>query len=245
MNTTSSALAATIGSPVPQRRCYLSRPSITKEDVEKTEHMVVEAEKMVENAINNRATRNFHSEQAALKKLRESAEFSAKVEAFRKDQLSKEASLRPKSATGETLALERIEKLVNSFKASMQQEMRDAQLKQSAKKIQKSSEPCQSSVPLQVYKATSPPRQERRKMKIPRKSLPARSKPIIEKAATDLDEKVPIELSSTGFVHFPRHREDEDDWERVSHRSNVKSGVTIEEAAPSTKGFFKGWFSSK
>jgi hypothetical protein len=36
---------------------------------------------------------------------------------------------------------------------------------------------------------------------------------------TALGDRVPLELSSTGFAYFPRYDKDDDDWERVSQHS--------------------------
>jgi hypothetical protein len=70
------------------------------------------------------------------------------------------------------------------------------------------------------------------------------SKDDSEKLDTDVAELGLIEMSSTGFVHFPRHPDDDDDWELVSQRSvsepedNLKAG----EGVTGTKGSFRGWF---
>jgi len=66
----------------------------------------------------------------------------------------------------------------------------------------------------------------------------------IEVMATNLGDRVPLELSPTGFAYFPRHCEDDDEWERVSQHSTSKPEQTQEEERKPNpkKRLFKGWF---
>ena len=76
------------GSPVPAHRRHLSRPSVTKEEIQKAKHMIVEAEKMVDDAIDTHISKAFRREQTALEKIEKSAEFQAQVLVFRQDLVS-------------------------------------------------------------------------------------------------------------------------------------------------------------
>jgi rRNA maturation endonuclease Nob1 len=78
-----NAPSANSGGPVAAGRGHASRPSVTKEDIQKVEKEIVEAEKMVEVAVESRNAKVLQREQEALKKIRESEEFQAKVESFR------------------------------------------------------------------------------------------------------------------------------------------------------------------
>jgi hypothetical protein len=62
-----------------------SRPSVTKEDIEKTKHEVVEAERMLEDVTNRRVTKASDHERLALRRIQESGEFQARVDIYRKE----------------------------------------------------------------------------------------------------------------------------------------------------------------
>jgi hypothetical protein len=139
--------------------------------------------------------------------------------------LAKEDLLRPKRELGKKLALERIEQCVTCFKAYLDREMLQAELAESARKAQKSPRLYRSSMPPHVYQGRDPMPQEHAQMtlktpsKTPRKPSLPRPTLTIERVAMSLGERVPIELSPTGFAYFPRHDKDDDDWERVSQHS--------------------------
>jgi hypothetical protein len=231
-----NAPSANTGSPVAAHRGHTARPSVTKEEIQEFEKEIVEAKKMVEVSVESRNAKALQREQEALKKIRESEEFQAKVESFRwklvssvvpykhlqftdTSQLAEEARLPPKSELGKKLAKVRIEKRVNGFKANLEREMFEEQAAKAARELPKSPKIYKSSVPLHVYKATSPTPQERKKQKTPRKPSGPRSASSIEKMTTALGDRVPLELSPTGFAYFSRHDKDDDDWERVSQHS--------------------------
>jgi hypothetical protein len=116
-----------------------------------------------------------------------------------------------------------------------------------------------SSVPLHVYKATSPTPQERLKHKTPRKPSGPRPASSIEKLTAALGDRVPLELSPTGFGYFPRHDKDNDDWERVSQHSISISATAAhvegtqeaqraqgdEKKATPVRSMFRGLFGGK
>jgi hypothetical protein len=76
------------GGSAPVHSCHTSRPSITKEEIQKVEQEIVEAEKMIKGAVGSHKAKTFEREQAAFKKIRESKEFQGKVEAFRWELVS-------------------------------------------------------------------------------------------------------------------------------------------------------------
>jgi hypothetical protein len=121
--------------------------------------------------------------------------------------------------------LERIEQRVTGLKANLDREMLQAELAEAARKAQKSPRLYRSSMPLHLYKRRDPLPHEHAHMtpqtpsKMPRKSSPPRPVSTIERVAISLDERVPIKLSPTGFAYFPKHDNDDDDWERVSQHS--------------------------
>jgi hypothetical protein len=71
--------------PAPVRSRHTSRPSVTKEDIQKVENDIVEAEKIIEVAVETHKTKTKQREQAAIKKVQESKKYKAKVEAFRRE----------------------------------------------------------------------------------------------------------------------------------------------------------------
>jgi hypothetical protein len=84
----SNAPSANTGSPVAARRGHTARPWVTTEEIQEVEKEIVEAEKMVEVAVESRNAKTLQREQEVLKKIRESEEFQAKVESFRWKQVS-------------------------------------------------------------------------------------------------------------------------------------------------------------
>ena len=92
--------------------------------------------------------------------------------------------------------------------------------------------------------------------KIPRKSTLPRPISTIERVAMSLGERVPIELSPTGFAYFPRHDKDDDDLERVSRHSMQNTAQTqnaqeesqeqgYEKKATPMRSLFMGLFRGK
>jgi hypothetical protein len=133
-------------------------------------------------------------------------------------QLHKEVTLPTKSELGQKLARERIEKRVKGFKSDLQLEMRQDQV---GKLSRKSPKVYRSSVPLSIYsEGPATPASHPRDIS---ETSPYTPRIRREKIGLNSSNRVHLELSPTGFVHFPRHRDD-DDWERVSVRS-----VPIEE----------------
>jgi hypothetical protein len=152
--------------------------------------------------------------------------------------LAKEALLPPKTDLGKRLARDRIERRVNGFTAKLQQEMLLEQAAKAAKQRQKSPKLYKSSMPFHVYQGRDPTPEEEIQMQLKtlRKTSPPRPTSTIEKMATALGERVPIELSPTGFAYFPRHDKDDDDWERVSQHSVPKTATETQvPETPKTK----------
>jgi hypothetical protein len=135
-------------------------------------------------------------------------------------QLRKEATLPTKSDLGQKLALERIEKRVNGFKSDLQRDMCQNQVAKTSIKARKSPKLYLSSVPLFIYKAR-PVTPESQPRDISETS-PCTSRSSREKFSSSLCDHIPLEQSPTGFVYFPRHRDDDDDWERLSVQSVPK-----------------------
>jgi Ni,Fe-hydrogenase III large subunit len=76
-------------SPALARPHHTSRPSVTKEDIQKVENDIVEAEKIIEVAVETHKTKSLQRELDALKKIQGSKEYKAKVEAFRGELASR------------------------------------------------------------------------------------------------------------------------------------------------------------
>jgi hypothetical protein len=134
------------------------------------------------------------------------------------------------------IAFDCIEKRVKDFRSNLQQDMCDEQLQWPTEYPGK---------PLAIWDASTPQLPKTRRT--PRKASKTKlmlSKDDTEKLDTDVAGMGPIKVSSTGFVHFPRHSDYDDDWELVSQRSvsepedNLKAG----EEVTGTKGSFGGWF---
>jgi hypothetical protein len=109
------------------------------------------------------------------------------------------------------IAFDRIEKRVKDFRSKLQQDMRDEQLQWPTE---------YSGKPLAIWDVSTPQLPKTRRT--PRKASKTKlmlSKDDSEKLDTDVAELGLIEMSSSGFVHFPRHPDDDDDWELVSQRS--------------------------
>ncbi|KAI4654974.1 uncharacterized protein J4E78_007153 [Alternaria triticimaculans] len=205
-----------------------SRPSITKEDIGQAERMVADAVQMVDAAMSRHATKALEKEKKALSDVCESAEFKSRVAAFRRDILAKEAFLPPDSELAKNIARERIYKRVHDFEIKLQHDMLDEQARRPAKTSNKP---------------------HGHKPKTPRSHPKVSSSRNLqsEKSAGFyhvIDGMAPVEVSSTGFVHFPRHPDDENDWERISRRSTPepeekeKAGGDVN----GSKGLFQGWF---
>jgi hypothetical protein len=238
-----------------------SQPSISKEAILKAEHLIQEAERA-------HAVKAFEREQAILKEIQDSKVFQDKVQAFEDDlvsslrshgqtpllinsQLSKEAFLDRKTELGQKLALERIEKRVKGFKVNLQREMLQERAEKQAKQPPKSPQLYKSSVQPQTAGQSSPEPQSPR---TPRKPHTQRLSSI-EKVAMALGdrpyvERPYVELSPTGFAHFPRHQDDEVDWEHVSEESvestsKQDDGIVGTTERQPKKGFLKSLFGGK
>jgi hypothetical protein len=150
-----------------------------------------------------------------------------------------------KTELGQKLAWERIEKRVKGFKANLQREMLQERAEQQAKQPPKSPQLYKSSVQPQTVGQSSP---EPKSPRTPRKP-PTRRLSNIDKVAMALGDSY-VELSPTGFAHFPRHQDDEVDWDHVSDES-VKSSSEQDDGTvktierPLKKSLFEGWFGRK
>jgi hypothetical protein len=58
---------------------------ITKEDIDRTEHDFVEAERMLEDVTDRHIMNTFDHERLALKRIQESEDFQMRVDIFRKE----------------------------------------------------------------------------------------------------------------------------------------------------------------
>ena len=110
---------------------------------------------------------------------------------------------------------------VTEFKAGLQQSMRKEPTRKTNKKQQQSLALRRPSISHQVYNAT-------RRCLTPQASnepespqTPSPSKPVAKVDMVELNsgDAIPIVFSPTGFAHFPRHWEDDDEWERLSQHS--------------------------
>ncbi|KAI4923867.1 hypothetical protein J4E85_008024 [Alternaria conjuncta] len=181
-----------------------SRPSMTKEDIGQAERMVADAVQMVDAAKSRHATKALAKEKKASSDVCKSAEFKSGVAAFRRDILAKEAFLPPDSELAREIARERIDKRVHDFEKKLQRDMLDEQARRPAETSNK------------------PPHSHKPKMPRSHRKAPLSGNLQSEKCEGfhhSIDGMAPIEVSSTGFVHFPRHPDDENDWERVSRHS--------------------------
>ncbi|KAI4948358.1 hypothetical protein J4E91_005780 [Alternaria rosae] len=209
-----------------------SRPSITKEDVGQAERMVADAVQMVDAAMSRHATKALAKEKKALNDVCKSAEFKSGMAVLRRDILAKEAFLSPDSELVKEIARERIERRVHDFEIKLQRDMLAEQARQPATISNKS--PC-------CHKPKTPGSRRKATSSGPM-SQGEKSEGFY---TTSTDGMAPVEVSSIGFVHFPPHSDDENDWERVSRHSTPeraekeKAGNDIN----GTKGLLKGWFS--
>lgn len=160
-------------------------------------------------------------------------------------QVAKEASLPPKSLIGQQLAAQRIGKRVNDFKADLQQKMHEKQTRGSNKKMRQPLEASRLPIPLKVHNATRrslDPQEPNKPEKAPGSSTP-KAAPRVNMVALNSGDTVPIVLSPTGFARFPRHSDDDDEWERLSQHSVPEAGNKEDTAQePSGKKHFMGWF---
>ncbi|KAG9195751.1 hypothetical protein G6011_00872 [Alternaria panax] len=205
---------------------FTSRPLIAKEGIESSESTVLEAVKMVDAAMHNCSIQRLRNDGKALKAIRDSKEFGIGKEAYKENLLSKEAYIAPKSGLGKDLASERIAMHVNDSATRLEQDMNEKQGQHSAKKQQMSSQSCRPSTLAGTHNATPDLQtvKSHERPKGPQKASPTAQMSKADKLTVSLHERGDIELSSTGFVHFPRHRDDDDDWERVSQNSTPKLG---------------------
>ncbi|KAI4958097.1 hypothetical protein J4E86_003693 [Alternaria arbusti] len=206
-----------------------SRPSITKEDIGQAERMVAEAVQMVDAAMSRHATKTLAKEKKALSDICNSAEFKSRVAAFRRDILAKEAFLPPDSELAREIARERIEKRVHDFEIKLQRDMLHEQARRPAKTSNK------------------PPHSQKPKSPRSHRNAPSTGNLLHEKSEGFyhiIDGMAPVEVSSTGFVHFPRHPDDENDWERVSRHSTPEpeEKEKVGGDVSRSKGLLQGWF---
>ncbi|KAI4649692.1 hypothetical protein J4E93_004012 [Alternaria ventricosa] len=144
--------------------------------------------------------------------------------------LAKEAFLPPDSELAKEIARERIDKRVHDFEIKLQRDMLDEQARRPTKASNKSPHNHKPKTPRSHRKASSSG-----------KLVPSEKS---EGFYHSIDGMAPVEVSSTGFVHFPRHPDDENDWERVSRHSTPepeekeKVGGDVSES----KGLLQGWF---
>ncbi|KAI4701787.1 hypothetical protein J4E89_010632 [Alternaria sp. Ai002NY15] len=199
-----------------------SRPSITKEDVGQAERMVADAVQMVDAAMSRHATKALAKEKKALSDVCKSAEF--------KSRLAKEAFLPPDSELAKEIAREHIDKRVHDFEIKLQWDMLDEQARRPVKT---------SNRPPHSHKPKTP--RSHRKASSSGKLLQSEKN---EGFYRSIDGMAPVEVSSTGFVHFPRHPDDENDWERVSRHSTPgpEEKEKVGSDASGSRGFLQGWF---
>ncbi|KAI4649819.1 uncharacterized protein J4E79_009665 [Alternaria viburni] len=206
-----------------------SRPSMTKEDIGQAERMVADAVQMVDAAMSRHATKALAKEKKASSDVCKSAEFKSGVAAFRRDILAKEAFLPPDSELAREIARERIDKRVHDFEKKLQRDMLDEQARRPAETSNK------------------PPHSHKPKMPRSHRTAPLSGNLQSEKSewfCYSIDGMAPVEVSATGFVHFPRHPDDENDWERVSRHSTPEpeEKEKVGRNVSGSKGLLQGWF---
>ncbi|KAI4693645.1 uncharacterized protein J4E84_002219 [Alternaria hordeiaustralica] len=143
--------------------------------------------------------------------------------------LAKEAFLPPDSELAREIARERIEKRVHDFEIKLQRDMLDEQARRPAKTSNK------------------PPHSQNPKSRRSHRNAPSSGNLLHEKSEGFyhiIDGMAPVEVSSTGFVHFPRHPDDENDWERVSRHSTPEpeEKEKVGGDVSRSKGLLQGWF---
>jgi len=119
---------------------------------------------------------------------------------------------------------------VHDFEIKLQRDMLDEQARRPAKTLKK---------PPHSHKPKMP--RSHRKASSSGKLLPSEKN---EGFYHSIDGMAPVEVSSTGFIHFPRHPDDENDWERVSRHSTPEpeQKEKVGDDVSGSKGLLQGWF---
>ena len=136
------------------------------------------------------------------------------------------------------LARERIETCANDYETGLQERMPKEPTAYSSIKLQLSPNVCRSPISLEVYNATreSPILQPPNNPETPPKSSSLKPMTRVEMVTLNSGDTIPIVLSPTGFARFPRHCDDDDEWDRLSQLSaREEDGYTEIERNPSPK----------
>ena len=115
---------------------------------------------------------------------------------------------------------------MKEFAIRLQQGMRDEQARGSAVSLQMSPQSGESSPSTGVHTATPilATAKSRKRPQTPQNVLRSGKMSKVDELTASLSKSGAIELSPTGFVHFPRHCEDDDNWERLAKNSKPSPG---------------------
>ncbi|KAL7776926.1 hypothetical protein CFE70_007346 [Pyrenophora teres f. teres 0-1] len=202
---------------------YSAGTLVTKEEIQEVDSLVVKAKQMVAEGSEKHNDQAMHRGQPLSEAIQNSDKLGVKAANVRQ---------------GRRLAGERIEKSANDYKTGLQESMPKEPTAEPSMKLQPSPNVCRSPISPEVYNATrgSPILQPPNNSETPPKS--SLSKPItrVEMVTLNSGDTIPIVLSPTGFARFPRHCEDDDEWDRLSQSSaREEDGNTETERKPSPK----------
>ncbi|EFQ92016.1 hypothetical protein PTT_10992 [Pyrenophora teres f. teres 0-1] len=217
---------------------YSAGTLVTKEEIQEVDSLVVKAKQMVAEGSEKHNDQAMHRGQPLSEAIQNSDKLGVKAANVRQGRVDKGASLTSKSLPRQRLAGERIEKSANDYKTGLQESMPKEPTAEPSMKLQPSPNVCRSPISPEVYNATrgSPILQPPNNSETPPKS--SLSKPItrVEMVTLNSGDTIPIVLSPTGFARFPRHCEDDDEWDRLSQSSaREEDGNTETERKPSPK----------